>query len=120
MTLAGLKINPITNSISSSDGGKVILQINGANATPEEVQTLQPHQVKRIEYSDYTGIRFEGASKVINYIIERKDKGGVIGVDLMNSLNTLAGDDVSLYIRPESNSSGKRIFDSGRAGKSFG
>mgnify|MGYP003521337764 CR=1 FL=1 len=31
-----------------------------------------------------------------------------------------AGDDVSLYIRPESNSSGKRIFDSGRAGKSFG
>ena len=94
MTLAGLKINPITNSISSSDGGKVILQINGANATPEEVQTLQPHQVKRIEYSDYTGIRFEGASKIINYIIERKDKGGVIGVDLMNSLNTLAGGDV--------------------------
>lgn len=56
--------------------------------------TLQPHQVKRIEYSDYTGIRFEGASKIINYIIERKDKGGVIGVDLMNSLNTLAGGDV--------------------------
>lgn len=82
------------NTISSSDGGKVILQINGVNTTPEEIQTLQPRQIKRIEYSDYAGIRYGHASKVINYVVVRDDKGGVVGVDLMNSLNILAGGDV--------------------------
>ena len=56
MMLPGLNINPMLNTISSSDGGKVILQINGVNTTPEEIQTLQPRQIKRIEYSDYAGI----------------------------------------------------------------
>ena len=94
MMLPGLNINPMLNTISSSDGGKVILQINGVNTTPEEIQTLQPRQIKRIEYSDYAGIRYGHASKVINYVVVRDDKGGVVGVDLMNSLNILAGGDV--------------------------
>lgn len=94
MMLPGLNINPMVNTISSSDGGKVVLQINGVNATSEEILTLQPRQIRRVEYSDYTGIRYGEASKIINYIVTRDDKGGVIGVDLMNSLNILAGGDV--------------------------
>ncbi len=86
MMLTGLKINPITNSISSSDGGKVILQING--------QTLHLKKFRRYNRIKSSGLNIQiiqesdlkGASKIINYIIERKDKGGVIGVDLMNSL----------------------------------
>lgn len=94
MMLPGLNINPMANTISSSDGGKVVLQINGVNATSEEIQTLQPHQIRRVEYSDYAGIRYGEASKIVNYIVSRDNKGGVIGVDLMNSLNILAGGDV--------------------------
>lgn len=94
MMLPGLNINPMTNTVSSSDGRKVILQINGVNVAPEEIQTLQPNQIKRIEYSHYAGVRFEGASKIVNYIVTKEDKGGVIGVDFMNSLNILAGGDV--------------------------
>ena len=94
MMLPGLNINPMVNTISSSDGGKVVVQINGVNATPEEILTLQPHQIRWVEYSDYVGIRYGEASKIVNYIVTRDDKGGVIGVDLMNSLNILAGGDV--------------------------
>lgn len=94
MMLPGLNINPMANTISSSDGGKVVLQINGVNATSEEILTLQPRQIRRVEYSDYAGIRYGEASKIVNYIVTRDDKGGVIGVDLMNSLNILAGGDV--------------------------
>jgi len=94
MMLPGLNINPMANTISSSDGGKVVLQINGVNATSEEIQTLQPRQIRRVEYSDYAGIRYGEASKIVNYIVSRDNKGGVIGVDLMNSLNILAGGDV--------------------------
>ena len=94
MMLPGLNVNPMTNTISSSDGGKVILQINGVNATSEEILTLQPRQIRRIEYSDYAGIRYDEASKIINYIVTRDDRGGIVGVDLMNSLNILAGGDV--------------------------
>ena len=84
----------MANTISSSDGGKVVLQINGVNATSEEIQTLQPRQIRRVEYSDYAGIRYGEASKIVNYIVTRDNMGGVIGVDLMNSLNILAGGDV--------------------------
>lgn len=94
MMLPGININPMANTISSSDGGKVILQINDVNATSEEILTLQPRQIRRVEYSDYAGIRYGEASKIVNYIVTRDDKGGVIGVDLMNSLNILAGGDV--------------------------
>lgn len=94
MMLPGLNINPMANTISSSDGGKVVLQINGVNATSEEIQTLQPRQIRRVEYSDYAGIRYGEASKIVNYIVTRDNMGGVIGVDLMNSLNILAGGDV--------------------------
>ncbi len=94
MMLPGLNINPMANTISSSDGGKVILQINGVNATSEEILTLQPRQIRRVEYSDYAGIRYGEASKIVNYIVTRDDRGGIVGVDLMNSLNILAGGDV--------------------------
>ena len=49
MMLPGLNINPMTNTISSFDGGKVMLQINGVNVTSEEIQTLQPCQIRRVE-----------------------------------------------------------------------
>ena len=71
-----------------------MLQINGVNVTSEEIQTLQPCQIRRVEYLDYAGIRYGAASKIVNFIVIRDDKGGVIGVDLMNSLNILAGGDV--------------------------
>lgn len=94
MMLPGLNINPMTNTISSSGEDKVMLQINGVNVTSAEIQTLQPHQIKRVEYSDYAGVRYGGASKIVNYIVIRDNKGGIIGMDLMNSLNILAGGDV--------------------------
>lgn len=94
MMIPGLNINPMSNTISSSNGGDIILQINSVSATSEEIKTLQPDQIKRIEYSDYAGIRYGYASKIINFIVARDSKGGVIGIDLMNSLNTLAGGDV--------------------------
>lgn len=94
MMLPGLHINPMANTVSSSGGERIILQINGVNATPEEIQTLQPRQIRRVEYSDYTGIKYGEASKTVNFIVTRDDKGGVVGVDLMNSLNILAGGNV--------------------------
>ena len=104
MMLPGLNINPMTNTISSFDGGKVMLQINGVNVTSEEIQTLQPCQIRRVEYLDYAGIRYGAASKIVNFIVIRDDKGGVIGVDLMNSLNILAGGSFL-------NNMGKRVED---------
>lgn len=92
--LPGLYVNPMSNTIASSDGGKVVLQINGVNAAPEEIQALQPRRIKRIEYTDYAGIRYGEASKIVNYIVAGDEKGGVLGVDLMNSLDILAGGDV--------------------------
>jgi hypothetical protein len=94
MMLPGLNINPMLNCISSPDGGTVILQINGINATSEELLTIQPGQIKRVEYSDYAGIRYGNSSKIVNFIVQRNNKGGVVGVDLMNSMNIIAGGDV--------------------------
>jgi hypothetical protein len=94
MMLPGLRVNPLLHSVSSSDGGDVVLQINGVNVASEEILALRPGQIKRVEYADYAGIRYSHSSRIVNFIVHGEEKGGVIGVDLMNSLNIRAGGDV--------------------------
>lgn len=94
MMLPGLRVNSLANTVSSSDGGEIIFQINGAPVSREEIQTIKPKDIRRIEYQDYAGVRYSHSAKVINYVVRRDEKGGIVGMDLMNSLINFSGGDV--------------------------
>ena len=50
MMLPGLNINPMTNTISSFDGGKVILQNQWSKYDIRRDSDCKPRQIRRIEY----------------------------------------------------------------------
>lgn len=76
LQLSRITINPLTNRIEVAGGGEVILCINGVQSTSSQVAAIKPNDIIRIEYHDNPGVRFAGASVVIDYIISQSNSGG--------------------------------------------
>jgi len=86
MQLSRILINPISNAITTPSGDAVQLRINGIEATTAEVVALQPQDIIRIEYHEDPGMRYNNAAAVIDYITRRRDSGGSISTNLLNTL----------------------------------
>ncbi len=95
LMIPGVRVNPLLSSVTASNGGSVTLQINGRNASLDEVMMLQANHIRRVEYSDYAGIRYRESAAVINFIVQQEERGGVVGVNMMNSVDMIAGGDVA-------------------------
>lgn len=85
LQLSRIIINPISNAITLPGGDAVQLRINGVEVTIAEVVALQPEDIIRIEYHDEPGMRYGGAAAVIDYITRRKESGGSLSANLMNT-----------------------------------
>ena len=86
-----LTISPLTNSVSTTDGGTVQLAINGRKATQEEVTALQPAEIIRVEMLEDPGLRYGEADAVVNYVVRRYDMGGLFGYDGSQSTKSWFG-----------------------------
>ena len=58
MKLSRIQIDPVNQSVTSSGVGDVQLRINGASAETQEILSLRPEDVIRIEYHDDPGMRY--------------------------------------------------------------
>lgn len=94
MMLPGIQVNPFAGSITAGNNGKVLLQINNVNVSYQEILSVRPSDIVRIEYKDYAGIRYRDYSAVIHFITKQKERGGVVGVDMMNAVTSLSAGDV--------------------------
>ena len=81
LQLARITVNPLTNAIELTGGGEVMLCINGVESTHAQIAAIRPEDILRIEYHETPGVRYSGASAVIDYIISRHDSGGNIAFD---------------------------------------
>lgn len=77
MQLSRIQINPVTNEITTDNGEKVLLQINGAPAERAEIMNLKSKDILRVEYSDQPGVRYQ-AGAVINYVVKLREQGGYL------------------------------------------
>lgn len=92
LQLSRIQVDPIRQTITSSNQGDVQLRINGAKVEIQEILALQPEDVIRIEYHDEPGLRYgDNAAAVIDYIVRRHQTGGYVGFDTSTSVNTLLG-----------------------------
>lgn len=66
----------------------------------QQVQSLRPNEVLRVEYIDNPGVRYadSGAEAVINYVVKRAQSGISGGVSIMNAVTTGFGND-QVYLR---------------------
>lgn len=88
LQLARIKISPMNNQITTQDGKNVILQINGVKVEKEEIMSLRPMDVVRVEYSDQPEARYQ-AGAVINYVVRKRESGGYIALNGNQSLSSL-------------------------------
>lgn len=73
-------------------GQSVQLRINGRKASVDQVKALLPASVKRVEWIDNPGLRYNGASYVLNFIVANPTLGGSLHAEGRQALNTPWGD----------------------------
>ena len=81
-----LTINDALGSISAA-GQSVQVRINGRESTIEQVTALLPETIKRVEWIDNPGLRYEGANYVLNFIVTNPTVGGSLMAQAKPALN---------------------------------
>lgn len=86
MQLSRIMVDPLTGEVLVSGNGEVQLRKNGVLVTSSEISAINPEDIVRIEYHDDPGVRYVGASAVIDYITRRAESGGNIRGGIMNNI----------------------------------
>lgn len=85
-TLTELNVDPISNTIQSIKGGRTLILINGVEATDNQIRSVKPQDVVRVEYFDIPPARYSTrAEQVVNLITRNPENGYVFGVDGVTS-----------------------------------
>lgn len=90
LMIPSLTVDDVMGSIKAS-GESVQLRINGREASVEQVRNLQPNSIKRVEWIDNPGLRYSGASYVLNFIVTNPTIGGSLMANAVPMLNVLFG-----------------------------
>lgn len=85
-----LTVNDVMGSISAS-GQAVQVRINGREATVEQIRSLLPESIKRVEWIDNPGLRYNGATYVLNVITSNPSAGGSLMVSAQPALTARFG-----------------------------
>ncbi|MBP3303989.1 MAG: TonB-dependent receptor [Muribaculaceae bacterium] len=70
-----MTVNELTGSIRTA-GQDVEIRINGRKASADQLQTIDPATVKRVEWIDDAGLRYGDAPAVLNVILVNPTIGG--------------------------------------------
>lgn len=83
----------VTESLGTiqAAGQTVQVRINGRESTIDQVKTLLPETIKRVEWIDNPGLRYKGANYVLNFIVSNPTIGGSLMTNVMPALNQAWG-----------------------------
>lgn len=89
LPLPGLLANPVNLSLTV-DGGSPYTLINGRPASMNEVNTLAPKDIEKIEYSRITPARYidKGSHGFINITLKQRNDGGNVYAFGRSAVNT--------------------------------
>lgn len=75
--LPGLSVNVLEQTVSIN-GNAPVYMINGVVKTKQDILTISPKNIEKVEYSDNPTIRYldKGAGGIINIILKEKEDGG--------------------------------------------
>lgn len=88
-TLPELQFDAINNSVTSIKGGNVLFLINGIEATDNQIKSIAPNNVLRVEYFDIPPARYaKRAETVVNIVTKNPEEGYSYGADLSSAFTT--------------------------------
>ncbi|MDE6301233.1 MAG: outer membrane beta-barrel protein [Muribaculaceae bacterium] len=90
LMIPALSISDALGTITS--GGRAVqVRINGRTASVEQVKNLLPSSIKRVEWIENPGLRYNGANTVLNFIVANPTVGGSFMLNTMQAVNTAFG-----------------------------
>ena len=121
LQLNRIQVDPIRKTITSSNQGDVQLRINGAKVEMQEILSLRPEDVIRIEYHDEPSLRYgNNTAAVLDYIVRRHQTGGFIGVNLDLPVSTIWGNNnVTAKINHKKSEFGVNYYDGYRSFRNY-
>lgn len=90
LMIPSLNVNDVLGSIQAA-GQTVQIRINGRESSIDEVRTLLPETIKRVEWIDNPGLRYGGANYVLNIIVTNPTVGGSLMTSARPALNQAWG-----------------------------
>ncbi len=90
LMIPALSVSEALGTVMSS-GQAVQVRINGREASVEQVKNLLPSTIKRVEWIENPGLRYNGANTVLNFIVVNPEVGGSLMVNTMQALNMAFG-----------------------------
>lgn len=85
-----LTVNDVMGTVTTA-GQNVQVRINGREASIDQVRQLLPGTIKRVEWIDNPGLRYNGATAVLNFIVSNPSLGGSMMLYARPSLNQAWG-----------------------------
>lgn len=76
MQTPDLEVSPQSRTISTHYGGEVVLLINGMEALPEDVATLNSKNIRNIEYVRTPSGKYAGKAGLVNFVTVKLEYGG--------------------------------------------
>lgn len=77
--------------IIQAAGQTVQVRINGRESSIEQVKTLLPETIKKVEWIDNPGLRYNWANYVLNFIVSNPTVGGSLMTNAMPAVNQVWG-----------------------------
>lgn len=90
-------------------GQSVQIRINGRVSSIEQLRSLLPETIKKVEWMDNPGLRYGGANYVLNFIVANPTMGGSLQTMARSALNTGWG----VYMADAKLNSGKSQWEIG-------
>ncbi|MDE7382049.1 MAG: outer membrane beta-barrel protein [Muribaculaceae bacterium] len=75
LMIPSLMVSDALGTVTSA-GQSVQVRINGREATIDQVRNLLPSTIKRVEWIENPGLRYNGANTVLNFIVSNPTVGG--------------------------------------------
>lgn len=90
LMIPSLMVSDALDKIQAA-GQSVQVRINGREATVDQVRTLLPETIRRVEWIDNPGLRYNGAEHVLNFIVANPTVGGSLQSTAHPALNQAWG-----------------------------
>lgn len=93
MSIPGLYVDVVDKTVSTR-GNETLICINGREVKSDEIATLNPQDIKRIDYYKDFSPAHPTASSVIDFIMKDRNHGGQLYLNGNQHLNLLKGNDL--------------------------
>lgn len=98
MQIPTISVNTVLGSITKG-ADSVEVRINGRKSDSNQLQSLSPESIVRIEYIENPGLRYDGAKAVIDFIVKNPNSGGSFRGSVLQSVtNGFGNQNVNLKL----------------------